>query len=289
MSISSRALRALSLAPVLGLAASLAAQSPSNSSPQPQLRLASALEGGDSRDVTVKRSATVVSIDREAYVLAYRRAARIACRIGLPDALNGALKDARAGLGTLPDVERTDVSRALDSAYTRLEHDGGCAILVDATKLIVVNGVDGFAWNTPLSKISKPSKGTYNDDGFFVLSRDSKLGGVNGEVTMTFTALKGSEKLVSGRYRLALDAQKCGEQWLAIEHEILSRYPSLRVMHGSDAPSASACDESASRWTTAFRNPDTDALELSMSMRHGADDRLYMVVDLPGMPGYAAR
>ncbi len=285
MTLSPRAVRALCLSPLIGFSATLAAQAPAVSSLNPQMRLASALEG-DSRDATVSRSAATVMIDREAYVLAYRRAARIACRIGLPNALDGALQDARAGLGTLPDGEKVEVAHALDSAYTRLQHDGGCPMLIDATKIIVVDGVEGFAWNTPFSRVAR--RGTYNDYGFLVVERDVKMAGVKGNVSMTFTALKNSEKLISGKYRFSIAADKCDEQWNAIEREVLNRYPSLRALRTKSAGATCSTAESAN-WATSFRNPDTDALEISMLMRRGYDGEMYLLLDFPGLPGFTQR
>ncbi|MDQ6830187.1 MAG: hypothetical protein M3081_15125 [Gemmatimonadota bacterium] len=284
MTLSSRAVRALCLLPLFGVSATVAAQAPAASSLNPQMRLASALEG-DSRDATVSRSAATILIDHEAYVLAYRRAARVACRIGLPNALDGALKDARAGLGTLPDNEKGEVNHALDSAFSKLQHDGGCSLLIDATKIIVVDGVEGFSWNTPFSRVAR--RGNYTDEGFLVAERDVKMAGVKGSVSMTFTALKGSEKLISGRYHFAVAADKCDEQWNAIEREVLARYPSLRSLRTKAAASC-AVSETAN-WSTSFRNPDTDALEISMVLRHGYDGQTYILLEFPGLPGFAQR
>ncbi|MEP6692251.1 MAG: hypothetical protein ABJD07_13910, partial [Gemmatimonadaceae bacterium] len=116
------------------------------------------------------------------------------------------------------------------------------------------------------------------------LSRDAKLGGVKGELTMTFTALAGSERLITGRYRLPVDASQCQQAWDTIEREVVTRHAGLRTLRSKDS-SVSACEaDELGRWTTTFRNPDTDALEVSMMMRHGTDGRFYVLVDYVGLP-----
>jgi hypothetical protein len=268
-------LRALGVS-LVAVASSLSAQAAPNTS-VPVMRLASALDG-ESREVPVTRSAMTVSIDREAFVLAYRRAARVACRIGLPDALASARKDAQAGLTSLNEPELGDVSRALDSAYTGLVHNGGCGPLIDPAKIVVVDGMEGHAWNTPLGQIGKTSQGQYTDNGYFALTRGTNMGGVKGEVTMTFTAAAGSERLIGGKYRFPVTAESCADAWTRIEREMSSRYASLRALRGQN----SSCEDGAR--TTSFRNPDTDQLEVSMLVRKSWDGQTYVIVDFLGLP-----
>lgn len=220
----------------------------------------------------------------EIYPLAYQRLARQSCRLGVPGALERALADTRATLHELAPAERAEASGALDSAYAAAVRDGGCASLARPVRVVVVDRFEGHPWGAPLAEIGDPSRGTYDDDGFYTLVRGAKLAGVKGEATYTFTGARGSERLVRGRLRLRVSHDdQCARRWLAVERAMLARHPTLRVSRPAAPPSSDAACDARPGWVTIFRNPDTSALEARMAMTRDDRGRALIVVDYPGL------
>jgi len=238
--------------------------------------------------------------DSEAYILAYRRVARVACRMGMAEALDRTRDETRALLTELSSDDRRLVTLAVDSTHTSLSREGGCSMLSLPTRLIVVDAFLGHTWNSPIAAVGKASKGTYTEDGFLLLKRGTKVQRLKAEATYTFTAVRGNEQLISGLFRVPVKLGNCAERWRRLESDIVSRYPTLRaarvrglgIVTTESAPSDSTCHEivnGASQWRTIFRNPDTNVLEASMSVAPNAAGTLAIVVEFPGLPGYAYR
>ncbi|MDQ6634573.1 MAG: hypothetical protein M3Z10_07420 [Gemmatimonadota bacterium] len=243
-------------------------------------------------ELSLAESHSVVSLGVEAYVLGYRRSVKVACQALVNDAPTAVLRDSRAIVAGLPDGERAQVEAALDSTFLDLTRAGGCPALTRPSRLVVVDSFEGQPWNASVRAVGSPDKGRYTDDGLLVMSRQTKVRGVRGEATFNFTAIKGSEKLVTGLYRFPVGAGECVERWRALEGDLIERYPTLRAKRelllapGTDSASWRAqCASFAAtggRWSTLFRNPDTDALEVAMYMHRAGDGRLAISVEYPG-------
>jgi hypothetical protein len=220
----------------------------------------------------------------EIFPLAYQRLARRSCRLGVPGALERALADTRAVLHELAPAQRAAANGAVDSAYAATVRDGGCASLARPVRVVVVDRFEGHPWGAPLSEVGARSKGTYDDEGFFTLVRGTKLAGVKGEATYTFTGARGRERLVRGRLRLHVSHDdRCARRWLAVEGALLARHPTLRVARPAAPPSSEAACAARPGWATIFRNPDTSALEARMTMTRDDRGRAVIVVDYPGL------
>ncbi|HEX6534583.1 MAG TPA: hypothetical protein VF041_08295 [Gemmatimonadaceae bacterium] len=218
------------------------------------------------------------------YPLAWRRLARQSCQLGIPDALESALRDTRATMSTLDAAERAPAERTLDSAYAAAVRDGGCRVLARPARVVIVDAFEGHPWGAPLADVGSARDGTYGDDGFLVLSRDTRVAGGKGEAVYTFTAVPGRERLVRGRWRLPVKhRERCGRRWLAVEGAVLAAHPALRVARPSAPPDERAsCDDDAG-WLTTFRNARTSALEARMSLARDARGRTTIIVDFPGL------
>ncbi|MGI8499389.1 MAG: hypothetical protein ACR2OG_17590 [Gemmatimonadaceae bacterium] len=247
-------------------------------------------------DLSIASIRTGTSLGREAYVLGYRRSVKVACLARVSDAPAAVLRDSRATIIALEEAERLQVEAALDSAFLELTRTGGCPTLTRPTRLVVVDSFEGQPWNAPVRSVGSPDRGRYTDEGLLVLSRQAKVRGVRGEAVFNFTAIKGSERLVTGLYRFPVHAGggECAARWSVLEAELLERYPTLRpkremlfaaAVDSARGGAGGQCESfarSGGRWSTLFRNPDTDALEVAMYMHRAADGNLAISVEYPG-------
>jgi len=270
--------RAALLALSIVLPASLAAQSAE--APPPATVVASTVAPALDDRARAAESATT----REVYVLAFRSGVRQGCRYGARDPLGAALASTRAVVQSAPVDERAGVMLALDSAYASYVRTGGCATLGGATNLVIVDAFHGASWHSMKADLFGGA-GVVTDNGLTIVTRSVKLGAgffhrVGAEADYTFTTQGGM--LVSGRDRVPTDADNATTRWAAVEQDILQRYPTLLVTRRqSGAPGSS----DVTLWRTLFTNPDTQALEITLSAARGADGKVWITAEYPGLAG----
>jgi len=240
---------------------------------------------------TVASSPNVSTLmTQEIYVAAFRASARRWCESAGPRAGDEPLRSAVASThlithGGVVDAERAGVDQAVDSAYADLVHGGGCVALARPATVVVADRFDGHAWNTPKREIAPNDRGASRESGVTVVTRGVKLGHrrfhkIGAEADYTFTTQGGM--LVSGRDRVPTDADNATTRWAAVEQDILQRYPTLLVTRRqSGAPGSS----DVTLWRTLFTNPDTQALEITLSAARGADGKVWITAEYPGLAG----
>ncbi|MFL5578267.1 MAG: hypothetical protein ACJ79S_20125 [Gemmatimonadaceae bacterium] len=229
------------------------------------------------------------AMTQEIYVAAFRGSARQWCAGGGADALDDAAAGTKAiAQSSVAEGERAGVERAIDDAHAELERAGGCAALGRATRIVVVDGFEGYPWSARRSEVAPRDRGRRGEYGYTIVTRRTKIGGrgvrrVPAEADFTFTSER--DELVRGRYRVTAKRADVAGRWADVERALAGRYPTLRVTH---APGDAAGASDVRTWSTSFTNPDTQALELRMSAVPGGearDDEWVIVVDFLGYAG----
>ena len=231
-----------------------------------------------------KARAADVAQTREVYVLAFRSGVRQGCRYGAADPLGAALASTRAVVQSVPAAEQAGVMAALDSAYAGYQKSGSCATLAGATRLVIVDEFHGAVWHASKGELFGDN-GEVTDNGFTVVTRSVKIGPgffhrIGAEADYTFTTQGGL--LVAGRDRIAADDGNAVERWGAVERDVLARYPTLRVDRRQSGAPGSA---DVTNWRTVFTNPDTQAVEATLSATRGAEGKVWITADYPGLAG----
>jgi hypothetical protein len=249
----------------LGVAAALLAIAPAVAR-----RGGALLAQGPADSSVAATSALTPAMTREVYVAAFRASARQWCAAGGADGVDAALASTRTIVqGSVSPAERAGVDSALVDARGSMVQGGGCAAMARPPRIVVVDGFEGHAWNSPKRDVARRDRGERTEGGFTVVTRKVKLGErrfhrIPAEADFTFTTQR--EQLVRGRYRVAVRAAEFASRWDEVARVLADRYPTLRVTRTPAAGAAAyaASDAVFGTWSTSFTNPDTQALELRM-------------------------
>lgn len=223
-------------------------------------------------------------LTRRIYVLAFRAGVRQGCRYGAADPVGSALTSVRAVAAGVDAASRSTLVAALDSAAAQYVREGACAELGGPTRVVVVDQFHGAAWRASRKALFGDA-GTRGGDGLSTVTRQVQVGPASGrrvraEAEYTFTAQGGT--LVAGRDRVAADDRTVGERWDVVERDVVARYPTLLV---SRTGRATGRADDATRWRTVFTNPDTQAIEATLSAARDAAGALRITAEYPGLSG----
>jgi hypothetical protein len=221
---------------------------------------------------------------REVYVLAFRSGVRQGCRFGAADPIGAALASTKAVVQSAPEAERAGLNAALDSASASYAKGGACATLGGATKLVIVDNFHGALWHASKLELFGDD-GEVTENGLTVVTKSVKLGTgflhrFGADAEYTFTTQGGM--LVAGRDRIPADDRNAPARWAAVEKDVLTRYPTLLVNRTQSGAPGSA---DVTLWRTVFSNPDTQALEVTLSARRDAEGKLWITAEYPGLAG----
>lgn len=250
----------------------------------------------------VAPSGLSVQMTQEIYVAAFRASARRWCAAaggrGGDEPLRSALESTHLiSHGGVVEAERGGVDQAVDSAYTGLVRDGGCAALVERpTAVVVVDRFEGHKWNAPKREVAPRDRGDASEAGTTVVTRGVKLGRrrfhrIGADADFVFTTQR--QQLVRGRYRVPATDRNFADRWKEVESLVGADFPTLRVARSEPRPAVAGAEPTyAARsgpaaWRTAFTNPDTQALEVRMYAvpAAGRDGAWTIVVDYVGYAG----